>query len=154
MTNTAPAAKKPWFSKTVILNTVALVATFIPAVGEWLKANPVEVVSALAALNVLLRFVTSGKISLAGNDGGSVSALLLCCTLVGVLGFSSISCSAIPGGATGSIYYLDSKSGAKGGLTFGGGTASGTLSIPLHDGEGNVIGRTQVVVPIVVDAAK
>lgn len=40
---------------------VALLATLIPAVDDWLKANPTEFVSALAGLNIFVQFISSGK---------------------------------------------------------------------------------------------
>lgn len=63
---------KPWLqSKTVWLNLLALVSMAVPAVREWVAANPVEPVAAFAALGVLIRFVTSGKISIFGEDDDS-----------------------------------------------------------------------------------
>lgn len=150
-TPTAPAAKPFWTSKTFWLNTLALVSTLIPAVGEWVKANPVEFAQAMAAANVLLRFITSGKISLGWDPDGSTKVLpllLLGCTWVGVCGFSLTSCSLIPEGTTGSIYYLDRSSGAKGGLTFKDGAGSGTLFVPVYDADGKETGRARLEVPI------
>jgi hypothetical protein len=65
---TSPTAKPWWQSKTILLNILALVAMAVPAVAGWVKENPVEPVAVLTALNLILRFVTSGKISIFGDD--------------------------------------------------------------------------------------
>jgi hypothetical protein len=65
---TTPTAKPWWQSKTVWLNVLALASMAVPAVREWVEKNPVEPMAALTALNVLVRFVTSGKISIFGDD--------------------------------------------------------------------------------------
>jgi hypothetical protein len=70
----APAEKVWWKSKVVLLNILALVSLAVPAVAEWVKNNPVEPMAALAALNVLVRFVTSGKVTLFSDDDTSGNA--------------------------------------------------------------------------------
>lgn len=72
----APASgNKPyWQTKTFWVNLAALASLLIPQVAEWLKANPVEFASALAGLNVVLKFVTSGKASLDDNTNTLPSA--------------------------------------------------------------------------------
>ena len=75
---TTPTAKPWWQSKTVWLNVLALLSMAVPAVREWADSNPVEPMAALTALNVLVRFVTSGRISIFGEDdssGGSSSGV-------------------------------------------------------------------------------
>lgn len=156
--DTNPASKSFLKSKTFWLNALAVVSTLIPAVGEWVEANPVEILAVLAAVNVLLRFVTSGKISLGwDSDGasGKASGLLLAlgCTGLAVSGFSLTSCSHLPEGMTGSIYYLDSNTGAKGGLNFRDGKGTVTVLVPIVDPEtGESKGRAELTVPI--DATK
>lgn len=63
-------------SKVFWVNAVALAAMMFPAVAEWLKQNPVAFTAVLGAVNILLRFVTSGKVTLTGDDstpsGGAV----------------------------------------------------------------------------------
>lgn len=75
-----PPVKKPsstpWYlSRTLWINVAALLSLLVPAVRDWLAANPVEFTSALGAINVLLRFVTVGKYQLAeptgDQDGGA-----------------------------------------------------------------------------------
>lgn len=66
----------PWYlSRTLWINVAALLSLLVPAVRDWLTANPVEFTSALGAINVLLRFVTVGKYQLAeptgDKDGGA-----------------------------------------------------------------------------------
>lgn len=64
--------KSPLKSKTIWLQIVAVLSVLIPPVQEWMAANPVEFVSVLGALGVVVRFATSGKVSMfADGDGGS-----------------------------------------------------------------------------------
>jgi hypothetical protein len=70
---TTPTAKPWWQSKTVWLNVLALLSMAVPAVREWVEKNPVEPMAVLSALNLLVRFVTSGKISIFGDDDDSLS---------------------------------------------------------------------------------
>ena len=51
-------------SKTFWVQVVTFAAAFVPAVQEWLTANPEQFIGALAAVNVIVRFVTKGKVSL------------------------------------------------------------------------------------------
>lgn len=61
-------------SKTFWVQVAALAAVFFPPVQEWLAKNPVEFVAVLGAVNVLVRFLTSGKISILGDtDGGQAN---------------------------------------------------------------------------------
>lgn len=63
-------------SKTVWLQILVVLMALIPAVQKWIAANPVEFASALGAAGVLVRFVTSGRVSLFSDDasgGGSVT---------------------------------------------------------------------------------
>ncbi len=74
MANEALPTAKPWWqSKTVWLNVLALLSMAVPAVREWVEKNPVEPMAVLSALNLLVRFVTSGKISIFGDDDDSLS---------------------------------------------------------------------------------
>ncbi len=64
-------SKKPWLSKTIIINAIVGVALglspFIPslaAVGEFFKNNAVLIGTAWSILNIALRTITKGKISL------------------------------------------------------------------------------------------
>lgn len=63
--------KKPWQSKTLVLNGVSglvlFVALFLPqahVVSDFISAHGVEVGVAWSVLNVLLRAITKDKISL------------------------------------------------------------------------------------------
>ena len=56
---------KPIFkSKTAVVNSIVLVAGFVPSVREFISANPEAVVTILAAINIALRLVTKGKIQI------------------------------------------------------------------------------------------
>lgn len=58
-------SKKPWLSKTLILNlVVAVSAMAVPPVAAWIQGHGDAVVSIFAAINFLLRLVSSDKISL------------------------------------------------------------------------------------------
>ena len=74
--STKQTTSTPWYlSRTLWINVAALLSMLVPAVRDWLAANPVEFTSALGAINVLLRFVTVGKYQLAepagDQDGGA-----------------------------------------------------------------------------------
>lgn len=53
-------------SKTFWLQVITFIAVFFPAVQAWLVKNPETAMGVIGAVNVLLRFATSGKISLSG----------------------------------------------------------------------------------------
>jgi hypothetical protein len=63
--------KKPWLSKTIILNfilgAIAAAIPFVPAlhvVSDWISANVALVGVVWSALNIALRFITKDKIVL------------------------------------------------------------------------------------------
>lgn len=65
------AVKKPWQSKTVILNAImalaSVVAIFLPAasgVPAWIQGHAEIVGGVWGVLNIALRFITKDKISL------------------------------------------------------------------------------------------
>lgn len=57
-------SKSIFFSKTFWLQVAALVCAMFPAVQDWLVKNPVQFVAVLGALNVIMRFATSGNVSI------------------------------------------------------------------------------------------
>lgn len=57
-----------WRSKTIWLNLLAVLSMILPAVGQWVKDNPVDFIGALGALNVLVRFATRGKVTVFTDD--------------------------------------------------------------------------------------
>lgn len=83
-----------YLSRTFWVNTVALLSLVLPDVREWLDANPVEFGAALAALNVLLKFVTVGKHEIKDDQpapaGKSASSSITKLSLLGVLGIASL----------------------------------------------------------------
>lgn len=58
--------KKPWQSKTIIVNFVAAAgALFFPPFTQWISAHPAEIASAFSILNIVLRVITKDKIAIA-----------------------------------------------------------------------------------------
>jgi hypothetical protein len=64
----SPTAKPFWKSKTLLVQALALAAMFSPPVARWVAANPVEFVAALGAINTLVRFATSGRVTIFPDD--------------------------------------------------------------------------------------
>jgi len=57
--------KNPLKSKTLWFNlVVAALALFSPETRAWLSANPEVVMTTFGLINIILRFVTKGKIEL------------------------------------------------------------------------------------------
>ena len=137
-------------SKTFWVQIVALLSMAVPQVRAWLEANPEQCVAVLAAVNVLLRFATSGKISLSGagetdnNMGGGPGGLPLWIGILGTvaaIGGSLPSCSTSGFPITGSVSYLDRDSGAKAGLVFTPGKpVAGRVAIPVFAEDGKQVG--------------
>lgn len=63
-------------SRTVWVQVMTLVASLIPAAQGWLVSNPVEVAAALAAVNVLVRFTTRGRIFLFSRETGDAERVV------------------------------------------------------------------------------
>lgn len=62
-------------SRTIAVNIVIILSTFIPAVGDWVKANPDDTLIMLGAVNVILRLVTKERVVLWSKS----APLLLAC---------------------------------------------------------------------------
>lgn len=72
MSETTPATtpnKSILLSKTFWLQVIAVLSVFFPPVRSWIAGNPESAVSFLAAANVIVRFVTSGKVSFFPPEG-------------------------------------------------------------------------------------
>ncbi len=97
MNPTAPA-KAIFFSKTFWTQLVAIAAVFYPPVGAWVAGNPVEAVAVFAAVNVLVRFITSGRVTIFPDDNsppsGKVAAVVATTTLAGLVGLALPACMA------------------------------------------------------------
>ena len=68
-------------SKTFWLQVVSVLSLMIPQVKAWLDTNPEQVLAVFAALNVLVRFISSGKVSIFSGDkenSGSAGGLSPC----------------------------------------------------------------------------
>ena len=94
---------KPFLkSKTVWLQIITVLSLLLPQMQAWLAKNPEQVIEVLAALNILMRFATSGKITLFADDAASASktpgwALWLGqAGLAGFFGFSLPGCATNP----------------------------------------------------------
>lgn len=108
-TSPPPSAKSILRSKTFWLQIIAVASSFYPPVGVWVAANPVGALSALGGLNILVRFVTKGQITIfpgdepdVGNSGGlgglPLRLLLLVLTAAGLLGLPSCATSTAKDG--------------------------------------------------------
>ena len=92
-------------SKTVWVQIVAVLSLLVPVVRDWLASNPVEFVAVLAAVNVIVRFVTRGKISVfaetgektVGGGSGGLPLLIVWGTAAGLCFTALPSCSALAG---------------------------------------------------------
>lgn len=89
--------KSIFLSKTFWVQVCAVLSMMFPPVLAWLKANPVEFVMFLAAVNVVIRFVTSGKVSLTDDDSsaGGTSVWLVFAWIAGTASVGTLlpSCS-------------------------------------------------------------
>lgn len=61
-------------SKTIWLQILTALSLLLPPMQDWLKANPEQPVAVLIALNVIVRFFTSGKVTLFANDESAGTA--------------------------------------------------------------------------------
>lgn len=72
---TSNKAAPPWYlSRTFWINLAALLSLLLPSVREWLENNPVDFVTALGGLNVLLRFISYGKYQISSDNDDSDTA--------------------------------------------------------------------------------
>jgi hypothetical protein len=62
-----PTTKSVFASKTMAVNAVVLIASFIPSVRDWVQAHPETTMQVLAGAGVLLRWISKGKVNLVGN---------------------------------------------------------------------------------------
>lgn len=83
-----------------------------------------------------------------GGMSGGASLLIICTAALSMAGLPSCSSlSEYP--ITGSIFYRDPNSGAKGGLTFTPGSpATATVKIPIYDGDGKMTGYADLTGPL------
>ena len=62
--NEIQESKKPWLSKTILINLALAVCAFFPSAQEWMQGNMELVVAGIGIINVILRAVTKDKISI------------------------------------------------------------------------------------------
>jgi len=122
-------AKNILRSVTFWVQLLAIAAALFPPVQAWIAANPVDFVSVLAAVNLIVRFVSSGKVILltkAGENSGGPSgvASLLGLGVIG-MGTAAVALAALPScSSTGdyplsaTLTYRHPGTGAKAGLTY------------------------------------
>lgn len=56
--------KQPWQSKTIWVNFALAVVAFFPGAQDYVAAHPMLATEVIFGVNVLLRFVTQGKVQL------------------------------------------------------------------------------------------
>lgn len=127
MSDALPTPTKPksvLLSKTFWLQVIAVLTALLPQVQAWLATNPVEVIAVFAAVNVLVRFVTSGRISIFPPEDRSGGASGGMTPLVVMLGLGMAAAGTLPSCApgtgypvSGSVSYLDPATGNEVGLT-------------------------------------
>jgi uncharacterized membrane protein required for colicin V production len=62
-------SKKPWQSKTVLVNVAAAIAAaFYPPVAEWIRTNPEAIATGFAVINLVLRLVTKNSIQITADE--------------------------------------------------------------------------------------
>lgn len=59
-------AKSILQSKTFWVQIIAMIAALFPVVQSWIAHNPESAVAALGAVNILVRFATSGRVIIFG----------------------------------------------------------------------------------------
>ena len=61
-------APKPIYqSKTAVVNVIIGLSMIIPAVRDWVSQNPALVLTAIGAINIALRVITKGRVTLFGD---------------------------------------------------------------------------------------
>lgn len=97
-------SKPIYKSKTFWVQILTILSALIPPVGKWVAENPVDFVVALAAVNTLVRFATSGKVTVFSDDAasGGNGGPLLVVMAAGLLAMGALpSCSAVGAAITG-----------------------------------------------------
>ena len=55
--------KRFWLSKTFWMNLILpILAFFVPTVSDWIVAHPKETALIWGGINIILRFITKGKV--------------------------------------------------------------------------------------------
>lgn len=88
--------KTIFLSKTFWTQVLALAVMLFPEVRLWVSENPVEFTAAWAAINTLVRFATSGKVSLAGGGQVDAAGPLGGAGLLVIMGAAGLFLTALP----------------------------------------------------------
>lgn len=64
LTSEPQGSKKPYLSKTILINAALAICAFFPPALAWMQANMELVVSGVGILNIVLRALTKDKISI------------------------------------------------------------------------------------------
>lgn len=156
MSDTPPAPAKPksfLLSKTFWIQILAVASVMVPQVQAWLASNPVEIIAVFASVNLLVRFVTRGAVSIfppeensSGGSGGILPLALWLGLSMAVVGTLPSCAPGTEFPVTGSLAYRDPRSGAKGGLVFSPGLpVQGRVQMPIYDPQtGAVLGAVDL----------
>lgn len=90
--------KSVLLSKTFWVQVATVLSLAVPQVRTWLDANPESFIAVLAAVNVIVRFLTSGKIVIFGAGETNGFLLAIAWFAIGTVAVATLSsCSAITG---------------------------------------------------------
>ena len=133
---------KPLYqSRTIWVQLLAVVSALFPPVADWIAGNPESFVGVFAALNVLIRFITSGRVEVFGKSGGAALVALVGFGFLALAASSLTSCH----GLAGSVHYLDPESGLEtGARILPGGKFKPYVHKDFLDASGNLIGSVDL----------
>lgn len=127
---------KPFYqSKTLWVQLVSILSILFPPVQQWVANNPVETTAIFAAVNTLVRFITSGKIApFKSTNKFPVVGVVMGAAAV-FFGFLSLSCSTlsrikVPEGVKTSLDYESPRTGMRYGVECDDEGCRGTIALP------------------------
>lgn len=106
---------KPFYqSKTLWVQAIAIASALFPSVQVFIVENPVAYPAIFAAINVLVRFATKGKVNLFSDSGMNGGASVVICMFAALALFSLPSCSAITAGISGQALQTETLTSESG----------------------------------------